>query len=51
MGKAEDYRNHATSFRKQAETATNSDEKARWHKIAKQWLRMAEAADRNPDAF
>lgn len=51
MSKAEEYRNHAAVCRKQSETASNSDEKALWLKIAKEWERMAAAADRNPLAF
>jgi hypothetical protein len=27
------------------------EDKALWLKIANEWLRVAEAADRNPDAF
>jgi hypothetical protein len=51
MSKAEEYRNHAASCRKQSETAKNPDEKALWLKTAKEWDRMAAAAERSPGAF
>ena len=51
MSKAEEYRNHAALCRKQSETAKNPDEKALWLKTAKEWDRMAAAAERSPGAF
>jgi hypothetical protein len=51
MSKAEEYRNDAATCRKQSETAINPDEKGPWLKIANEWLQMADAADRNPDAY
>ena len=50
MSKAEEYRSYAAKSRKQSENATGED-KALWLKIAKEWQKMAEAAERNPDAF
>ena len=51
MSKVEEYRNHAVTCHKQSEKAINPDEKAVWLKIAKEWERMAAAANRNPGAF
>ena len=50
MTKADEYRNYAATCRKQSEKATGED-KALWLKIANEWMRVAEAAVRNPDAF
>jgi hypothetical protein len=50
MSKAEVYRSYAAKCRQQSEKATGED-KALWLKIAYEWMRMAEAAARNPDAF
>ncbi|HET7681193.1 MAG TPA: hypothetical protein VFK79_13800 [Xanthobacteraceae bacterium] len=50
MIKAEVYRGYAATCRQLSEKAAVED-RALWLKIAKQWLRMADAADRNPDAF
>ena len=50
MSNAEEYRTYAAACRKQSEQATGED-KALWLKIANEWMRIAEAAARNPDAF
>ena len=51
MSKAEEYRNHAAVCRKQSETVNHPDEKNLWLKMAKEWQRMADEAERNPAAF
>ena len=50
MSKAEEFRNYAAKCLRQSEQATDQD-KAVWLSIAKEWLRVAEAAERNPRAF
>ena len=50
MTKAKEYRTYAAACRTQSEKATGED-KALWLKLANEWLKMAEAAARNPDAF
>jgi hypothetical protein len=46
MKPGDEYRQHAEECRRQADIATSELEKATWLKMANEWLRLAEPAEK-----
>jgi hypothetical protein len=51
MTSAHEYRKFSEECRQQASKSANPEDKRHWLRLAREWMRVADEAERRPDTF